>query len=267
MTTTATIPDGIYFVHPDGSAWFAAIYRDGRIVSIVEESMASTHAAAGDRHDGIMPLDSDVEVPSDLAARIVRDVLGDDVDVTRCVVTRRCPTYTLLLRDEGGAEHRVYIVSPDDGEAIEEARDTVQDEAEDWCDGCNWPEEGYSATVYWRLTDEGGAELERGYVAVEIEPDHEALISAATRGVPCCGLSPDDHDWTSDGEGGCDENPGVWSTGGTSMSISDHCRRCGLHRTVHSTGSQRNPGDCDTVAYRMLGDDEIATHRANGDMD
>jgi hypothetical protein len=71
-----------------------------------------------------------------------------------------------------------------------------------------------------------------------------------------CGDSPDDHDWTAEGEGGCDENPGVWSTGGTSMMFRTHCRACGLRRTEHTTGYQRNPGDHDTVEYEAAADGE-----------
>lgn len=180
---------------------------------------------------------------------------------------RPCPTYTLLLRDYGGSEHEVYINVPTDEEAIEEARGMVHDEATDWCEGGSWGDEGASVDISWWLLDQDGEEIDSDDLTVEIEPDHEALISDAVRGSECCGTSPDDHDWTSDGEGGCNENPGVWSTGGTSMSFSAHCRCCGLHRTVDTTGSQKNPGEHDTVEYRMLDADEIAALRANGDMD
>lgn len=109
--------------------------------------------------------------------------------------------------------------------------------------------------------------LTEEYLEVEIEPDHSGKIADATRGCETCGTEPDDHDWTSDGEGGCRENPGVWGHGGTAMSFDSHCRKCGLHRHEHSTGIQRNPDDHDTVEYEMLDDETIAAHRANGDMD
>ncbi len=35
------------------------------------------------------------------------------------------------------------------------------------------------------------------------------------------------------------------------MSFATHCRKCGLHRHEHSTGSQKNPGEHDTVSYEM----------------
>lgn len=67
----------------------------------------------------------------------------------------------------------------------------------------------------------------------------------------CCGYNPDDHDWTAEGEGGCDQNPGVWSTGGTSFVSFTHCRKCGLRRIERTTGCQKNPGEHDTVEYFM----------------
>jgi hypothetical protein len=71
------------------------------------------------------------------------------------------------------------------------------------------------------------------------------LIAAAGGDTSC------DHDWSAEGEGGCSENPGVWSTGGTSMVFHTHCTHCGLIRIERSTGSQRNPGEHDTVEYQM----------------
>jgi hypothetical protein len=113
-------------------------------------------------------------------------------------------------------------------------------------DGCG----GYAIE---RMDEEVVAE---GDEYVEIDPDHSSLICAAVRDAgrhmdDCCGDDPDDHDWTSEGEGGCRENPGVWSHGGTTMIFSSHCRKCGLHRTETSLGSQRNPGEHDTTEYSM----------------
>jgi len=86
---------------------------------------------------------------------------------------------------------------------------------------------------------------------IDIEPNHEALIRQAAGDAEVCGYSPDDHDWTSEGEGGCDENPGVWSVGGTAMRYQTHCRKCGLRRVEITTGTQYNLGEHDTVAYSM----------------
>lgn len=43
--------------------------------------------------------------------------------------------------------------------------------------------------------------------------------------------------------GGCRENPGFWSGGGTIIISKSVCARCGQHRTVTDNGDQRNPGD------------------------
>jgi len=60
-----------------------------------------------------------------------------------------------------------------------------------------------------------------------------------------------DHKWDSPVEvvGGIDENPGVWSTGGTTIVFKTVCRHCGVYKKETAYGSQRNPGQCDTVEY------------------
>lgn len=158
-------------------------------------------------------------------------------------------TYTLHMRDDGGSDGTREI----EAETLAEAIDAVQAEAEDWCSGVDWGTDGASVGISWTLRDEVVAD---GYLTVEIEPDHKSLIREAMRHKQSCGDDPDDHDWTSEGEGGCTENPGVWSTGGTSMVFSSHCRNCGLHRTEYHTGSQKNPGEHDTVEYEWIGADD-----------
>jgi hypothetical protein len=64
---------------------------------------------------------------------------------------------------------------------------------------------------------------------------------------PCVGGLA--HRWTSAGTGGCDNNPGCWSLGGTAYQFSSRCRLCGTARTSVDHGWQRNPGECDSVAY------------------
>lgn len=59
------------------------------------------------------------------------------------------------------------------------------------------------------------------------------------------------HEWTSKGCGGIDSNPGVWSLGGTTISCKARCRLCGAARHEVYYGSQRNPGQCDTVRYEV----------------
>jgi uncharacterized protein (TIGR02996 family) len=165
-------------------------------------------------------------------------------------------TYALEMRCEGDGDEDVeYATRPTEEECDEETAD--------WTRGGEWGSDGASVDYWWHLArltaskwaaEEEAEEVAGGRGTVEIEPDHATLI-AATVGRwdrdRLCGTDPDDHDWTSEGEGGCDENPGVWSTGGTSMTFASHCRTCGLHRTEYHCGSQRNPGERDTVEYTM----------------
>lgn len=57
------------------------------------------------------------------------------------------------------------------------------------------------------------------------------------------------HAWTREGCGGCAENPGVQSLGGTKFRFQSRCVYCGVRRTETAMGVQRNPGQCDTVSY------------------
>lgn len=151
-------------------------------------------------------------------------------------------TYT--YREEGG--YRESLDASDMDEAVEMA--------EELCRGGEWGDEGAIVRVWVSECDASGEETDERYLTVEIEPDHAAMIEAACDSEQwerCCGGDPADHDWTAEGEGGCRENPGVWSTGGTSMSFATHCRACGLHRNEYTCGSQRNPGEHDTVSYEM----------------
>ena len=147
--------------------------------------------------------------------------------------------YSLNLRDD-----QCDIDREIDADSIADAVGQVRGEADDWVSEGEWGEDGASVTVYWQLSDDDEI-LREGTLSVEIEPDHTALILLAG-GDPDC-----DHVWSSEGEGGCDENPGVWSTGGTTIVTREHCTCCGLIRESVSLGSQRNPGERDTVTYSL----------------
>jgi len=88
-------------------------------------------------------------------------------------------------------------------------------------------------------------------IQVEIEPDHATLMQAAGASEDC------EHKWSTEGEGGLKENPGVWSTGGTGLIFESHCTRCGLRRKERSPGIQNNHDEHDTVEYRMPDEDEL----------
>lgn len=152
--------------------------------------------------------------------------------------------YTYVYHEQSG--YAETLDAEDMDEAVEMATTLCREG--DWGD-CG---EGASISVWVTEHDADGEETDRCHVTVEIEPDHEYLIGNVTGFTDrSCGDSPDDHEWTSEGEGGCRENPGVWSVGGTQMLFLSHCKVCGLHRREISVGSQYNPGEHDTVEYTM----------------
>lgn len=129
---------------------------------------------------------------------------------------------------------------------------------EAWLRGGEWGEEGARVTgEVTRLRGDRLIEDESATVTVEIEPDHITLMRRA-------GASDCDHEWSSEGEEGCWENPGVWSGGGTSIISSVHCIHCGLKRVDRTTGPQHNRYEHDTVEYRMPNSAELAEMRAKG---
>jgi hypothetical protein len=121
--------------------------------------------------------------------------------------------------------------------------------AEEYVEGGDWGNEGACIKVrVWRVgIDENGKDslVEEDFHEIDVEPDTDSMIAAAGGDADC------DHDWTAEGEGGLRENPGVWSTGGTAMVFHTHCTKCGLHRKEYDTGSQRNPGEHDTVEFEQ----------------
>lgn len=154
--------------------------------------------------------------------------------------------------------------------------DSGRDAAEEYVSDGEWGDDGGSVEVRaWRVrhyigTDDAlhiDEDHESDWHTVDLEPDHGYLISSAAGRATICGTDPDDHDWTREGEGGCDANPGVWSLGGTAMHFVAHCRGCGLTRKVTDPGSQRNPGDGVRYEYEMADDEQIARWRAEGAMD
>jgi hypothetical protein len=116
--------------------------------------------------------------------------------------------------------------------------------------GADYGDGDYRVTIGWIVTDTDGDKIDRG-----------SFDLVGTTEEPDCPES-DEHEWTSGFEGGCTENPGVWLTGGTSMMFVSHCRHCGMQRTVKTTGSQRNPGECDTTEYSDPDPDWVAEHVA-----
>ena len=186
-----------------------------------------------DRTDWLVLADALQEAGRDDEAALIRDESVRVMLVEGVVYDADLRTYE--YREEGG--HSETLDADDMDGAVEIA--------EDLCRGGAWGDEGASVSVWVTEYDAAGEETDERRLTVEIEPNHDALIREAGGDTSC------DHDWTSEGEGGLRENPGVWSTGGTSMLFASRCRTCGLHRTEYTCGSQRNPGEHDTVKYRQ----------------
>lgn len=226
--------------------------RNEKLITTFYEFNATTHAAANDSLANIVPNDTDVEVDDeDECKEIIVEVMGKNTIPEAVVVTHPAPKYALHIRDDGGSTHEITFTEEPD-------KSDIHREIENWCKDGEWGDDGAAIDILWTLELDGD-EIDEGFYTVDIEPNHSKLIWDACgyiwdetgKKIRGCGDDPEDHDWTAEGEGGCMENPGVWSTGGTSMSFSTHCRKCGLHRNEYRTGSQRNPGEHDTVSYKM----------------
>ena len=145
----------------------------------------------------------------------------------------------------------VTVWASDDGSSseIEVAHgDDYAEAAEDLWSDADYGDGDYRVTVTWKATDAAGDEIDTG-----------SFERIGTTALPPCPEAAE-HEWTSEHEGGCSENPGVWGTGGTSLVISARCRHCGMQRTEHHTGSQRNPGECDTTNYSDPDGEWVAEH-------
>ncbi len=145
---------------------------------------------------------------------------------------------------EGGCEE-IVDDARDLGEAIEIVEELVRETS-------SYPT-GATLSVSIEERDEDGEVIRRRHITVDIPPDEEALIRAATwfSHQRSCGNNPDSHAWSSRQEGGNSENPGVWGIGGTALTIDERCKDCGLHRTRHVCGTQRGPYDHDRTVYTM----------------
>lgn len=145
----------------------------------------------------------------------------------------------LSMIDEGGSDDIVEI----------ESLDEVESEIHDWVNQGEWNNQFVCIRVSWEVTDEQDELVACDTTFVDVEVDHDILIKEAGGDVNC------EHEWSSEGEGGCKENPGVWSVGGTAMLFMSHCIHCGLKRKEHWLGSQRNPGENNSVEYSLPDND------------
>lgn len=140
-----------------------------------------------------------------------------------------------MADDEGGEITEVEIQS----------KDEILDECRDLAHSLDNDPRGARVCISWDLFDDDGEPLGHGREIIDVDADHDALIEEAGGDTSC------QHQWSAEGEGGCDDNPGVWSTGGTGIVYREHCTKCWLHKTEYHTGSQYNYGEADTVEYEQ----------------
>jgi len=124
-----------------------------------------------------------------------------------------------------------------EAESVDDAKDTAEN---NWKMG-SWDTKCLIDVRVAELDDDGEETGEVDWVEVECGEDPAE---------PECS-SEDGHDWKSTHKvvRGLKENPGVFSRGGTTLTIVRCCANCGLYKRETLCGSQRNPGQCDTVEY------------------
>lgn len=139
------------------------------------------------------------------------------------------------IREESGASEIIEAGSL--AEALDAARD--------------WAAKGSYDTRtmvrVWAEELDADGELTGDSASDEVEagPDPE---------VPPCS-DDSEHEWESpEWLGGCRENPGVWSPGGTRLVTVRVCRRCGTYRRTRHAGAQRNPGELETQVEYLPAD-------------
>ena len=66
------IPDGIYFVHPDGCGWIAADFRDGILIDTTNEANQETCIPGS--WAGVHPSDTDEVLYGDVAIAVLRAI-------------------------------------------------------------------------------------------------------------------------------------------------------------------------------------------------
>ncbi len=107
------------------------------------------------------------------------------------------------------------------------------EKAIEWIQGGEYGDESTYVSIW--ITDPDGVEQEEE-VLCEREPE-----------APDC-LDDHEHDWESpEWLGGCRENPGVWSTGGTGIHSVCVCAHCGVYRHWYS---ESTPGQYPHVPER-----------------
>lgn len=154
------------------------------------------------------------------------------------------------------------LVATNMKDAVKEAREYLADGDWDTSNGESFTVTGY-VCEYTTVAEDGEEEedeTDSKEIEVEIEIDEEATIrnqvGAYYETCPGGESKEGEHEWEStyEREGGCTQNPGVWSNGGTALTIKSHCTHCALEKEELLRGSQRNPGEGDRVTFSLCED-------------
>lgn len=201
------------------------------------------------------------------------------------------PNYRIYDRTGGGVTHDIYVEPVDDrasedatlAAAIEAGREWIEDG--DWSgrddsddrDGKKYRKIELACCVREILRDEEG-DIDEEATDDGQENDCSGEYCDA---LPDCGQAEhagDDDEADDEGHvwrqpysvvGGVKENPGTWSTGGTSFRFEHVCRLCGCYKIEDQPGFQRNPGEpLETITIRDRDDESEAwlkeTHEEDG---
>lgn len=144
-------------------------------------------------------------------------------------------------REQGG--HTEILDCSSLEKAVELGEKLLQDG--DWGDPTDENYGGWvTATVV--ETDDEGNHVDSVSIAVLLTPKE-----------PDCDHDHYEHEWSSEGEGGCDQNPGVWGIGGAAILVREHCIHCGVIRE-EITGDTNPPncGNRNCVRYRWPYEEE-----------
>ena len=87
---TATIPDGIYTIWPEGAGWISYHIQGGKPVAIVGEWEHESHRAANHPLQHVRPTDEDIPIEdNELHLAVLRAIDWELADPSLAVITYR----------------------------------------------------------------------------------------------------------------------------------------------------------------------------------
>jgi hypothetical protein len=181
------------------------------------------------------------------------------------------PNYRIYDRTGGGVTHDIFAESLDD--AIEQGRAWIEDG--DWSgrdDSDERDEKKYRkielACCVREIVYNSEGDIDEDETDDGQEHDCSGEYSDPLPDCEQAEHASDDDETDDEGHvwrqphsvvGGIKENPGTWSTGGTSFRFTYVCRLCGCYKIEDEPGCQRNPGEpLETITIRDRDEDSEA---------